>query len=216
MTGPLAGPDGSLSLTVDQVRTLGEGGVFVLDGALGPALAARCAAAAMALDDQGALDPARIGRDKRHRPSIRGDRLAWLSEQDLSGPLGALWSGFCSLQVTLNRDVWLGLQRFAVQVACYPGEGERYAAHLDALRGDPARRVTAIVYLNPRWEPAHGGVLVADTPGGPVRVEPRLDRLVLFLSDRVRHEVEPAWAPRFAATAWYRGPEPLPLLADPA
>ena len=35
---------------------------------------------------------------------------------------------------------------------------------------------------------------------------PGVDRLVVFLSDRVEHEVLPAHAERWAVTAWYYGP----------
>jgi SM-20-related protein len=38
-----------------------------------------------------------------------------------------------------------------------------------------------------------------------VDVEPSLDRLVVFLSERIDHEVLPAFAPRLALTAWYYG-----------
>ena len=41
-------------------------------------------------------------------------------------------------------------------------------------------------------------------------VDPELDRLIVFLSERVEHEVLPARTPRRAVTAWFRGPDPLP------
>ena len=65
--------------------------------------------------------------------------------------------------------------------------------------------VTAIYYLNEGWTPSDGGVLrlhIAD--GQLVEGQPILDRLVIFLSDRVEHEVLPAHAERLAITAWYR------------
>jgi len=36
-------------------------------------------------------------------------------------------------------------------------------------------------------------------------VEPTLDRLVVFLSERIEHEVLPSQAPRLALTAWFYG-----------
>jgi hypothetical protein len=39
--------------------------------------------------------------------------------------------------------------------------------------------------------------------GGPVDVYPEAGRLVLFFSDRIKHEVRPSFAPRYAFTIWY-------------
>lgn len=155
-----------------------------------------------------------MGKDRRLRPNVRGDYTAWFSELDLPPSLEQLWARFELLRGSVNRDVWLGLASFELQLACYPGEGARYAPHLDAFQNDEARRLTAICYLNPDWRPEHGGQLHAWTPDGEVWVEPRLDRWVVFLSDRVRHEVLPSYAPRFAATAWYRGAVVVPWRAD--
>jgi len=44
-------------------------------------------------------------------------------------------------------------------------------------------------------------------PDGPRDIEPVGGRLVVFLSDRVEHEVLPTSATRRAATAWFRGPD---------
>jgi SM-20-related protein len=72
--------------------------------------------------------------------------------------------------------------------------------------------VTAIYYANPAWRPADGGALrlyadpSVDSGAAvePVDVAPILDRLLVFLSERVEHEVLPTQAPRRAITAWFR------------
>ena len=74
--------------------------------------------------------------------------------------------------------------------------------HRDAFPGGDNRRVTAILYLNPDWQPEHGGQLRLHLDP-PRDVEPFSERLVVFLSDRVEHEVLPAFADRWAITAWY-------------
>lgn len=208
------GPTRVTALTPAQVRALGEGDIVVLDRFLGDSLARAAARALRRLARDGTLTPARVGRERLHRPAIRGDHTAWYQQVDLPDGLATLWPAFSALQDALNTDAWLGLQRFELQLACYPGDGARYAPHTDTFVGDPARRVTAILYLNPDWRPPHGGQLRAHTPRGSVLVEPHLDRLLIFLSDRVPHEVLPTHAPRFAATAWYRGSEAVPLLPD--
>jgi SM-20-related protein len=69
--------------------------------------------------------------------------------------------------------------------------------------------VTAIYYANPGWRPGDGGTLRLHLDEGSIDVAPELDRLIVFRSERVEHEVLPAQAPRRAVTAWYRGPDPL-------
>jgi SM-20-related protein len=100
-----------------------------------------------------------------------------------------------------------------VQIARYPGGGAAYDRHRDAFAAPPGarpgRRVTAIYYANPAWTPEAGGLLRLHGNAGPVDVAPILDRLLVFLSERVEHEVLPAHAPRCAVTAWYRPRDPL-------
>jgi SM-20-related protein len=69
--------------------------------------------------------------------------------------------------------------------------------------------VTAIYYANPDWQADDGGALRLHLDGELVDVEPRLDRLLVFLSERVEHEVLPARSVRRAVTAWYRARDPL-------
>lgn len=186
----------------EEIAALGEGRPLVFDGFLAETGPPR--AALQALWEQGALRPAGVGRGERRRlePSVRGDAIAWL--EDTPPPLAALWSRFEALRERLNEDLWLGLRRFEVQVAVYPGQGEGYARHRDAFVGARSRLATAIVYLNPGWEPARGGALRVFVGEEPQDIAPLDGRLVLFLAEKLEHEVLPCFAPRFAVTAWYR------------
>ena len=103
----------------------------------------------------------------------------------------------------LNASLMAGLQGLQVQLGHYPGNGALYVRHLDALPTKNVRRVTALLYLNPRWRPEHGGHLRLHLDP-PLDVEPLLNRLVVFLSERVEHEVRPSFASRLTLTAWYR------------
>jgi SM-20-related protein len=69
--------------------------------------------------------------------------------------------------------------------------------------------VTAIYYANPAWRPEDGGLLRLHLDGATHDVAPVLDRLLVFLSERVEHEVLPAEAPRRAVTAWLRARDQL-------
>jgi SM-20-related protein len=138
------------------------------------------------------LRAARVGHDQLD--GVRGDEIAWVDDREIN-------ARFEALRLELNRTDWLGLGRFEVQVARYL-PGASYPRHRDAFRGERSRRVTAIWYLNRQF---HGGQLRlhCNPPVEPVEIEPAFDRLVLFLSEEIEHEVLPAASERWAITAWY-------------
>ena len=133
--------------------------------------------------------------------SVRTDQIAWLAPGEATGALAEAERRFSDLMGPLNEAAWLGLRSFDLQLAHY-GPGEKYARHRDAFEGQDNRRVTAIVYLNEGWIPAHGGQLRLHV-APPVDLEPTLDRLVVFRSAVVEHEVLEAHTDRWALTAWY-------------
>lgn len=68
------------------------------------------------------------------------------------------------------------------------GDGACFPIHVDSEESIDGRRLTAILYLNPEWAPAHGGQLRLYPPGAqPVDVAPLNDRLVIFESHRLLH-----------------------------
>jgi SM-20-related protein len=196
-----------VELTDDEVEALGTRGYFIRSAFLGEARAHTVRDEALARVESGGLKPAGIrrGADRKHDTAVRGDLIDWVLPEP-GTPLGALWEGFRALGEALSSGAYLGLGRFDLQLACYPGGGAHYARHRDAFPGQSNRRATAIWYANAGWEPAHGGVLrLYPEDSAPVDVAPELDRLVVFLSERIEHEVLPAFAPRLALTAWYYG-----------
>ena len=79
---------------------------------------------------------------------------------------------------TMNSDRFVLGARSSVQIACYPGNGARYARHYDSFRyqnkksksppqhagtagelEQEKRLFTLLYYLNENWQPEHGGVL---------------------------------------------------------
>lgn len=184
-------------MTELELDGLGTVGWFVREGFLPAAGTARIAAERV---DQ--FRPAGVSREHRRESEVRGDTMLWLAPEDPA--LAVLFAAFEALRTEVNLGAWLGLTRFDVQLTHYTGGGARYVRHKDALPGRHNRRLTAISYLNERWKPADGGQLKLHLDPN-VEIEPLIGRLVVFLSEKVEHEVLPVWASRFAATAWFYG-----------
>ena len=195
------------ALRDEDIQSLGERGWFTRESFLGGAAARALYTEARARVDAGRLRPAGIRRGADHtlERATRGDFITWIEPDEAGVALGSLREAFTALGETLSAEAYLGLGRFDLQLAWYPGHGEHYARHVDAFPGQSNRRVTAIYYLNPDWGPAQGGLLRLHLEEGPVEVAPTLDRLVVFLSERIEHEVLPAHGSRLALTAWYYG-----------
>jgi hypoxia-inducible factor prolyl hydroxylase len=120
-------------------------------------------------------------------------------------------------------------ERSDAMLALYPGEGARFANHIDNTTED-GRRLTLLVYLNPGWTEADGGALriteivpdsdtdsninininnntssgeLAETRRVAVDVLPMAGRMACFLSSEIPHEVRPTYGDRFSLTIWY-------------
>ena len=98
------------------------------------------------------------------------------------------------------------------QLAIYPGEGARFARHIDNTTAD-GRRLTVLCYLNPAWTPEQGGELrlftKADGAEGKegemkaIDVAPLGGRVAMFYSADIPHEVRPSFGQRHSITMWY-------------
>jgi len=107
------------------------------------------------------------------------------------------------LRLHLNRTLYLGLYETENHFAMYP-PGSFYRRHIDRFRDDDRRVVSSILYLNEQWLPQHGGALRLLLKDGPTDVDPVANRLVLFMSDQVEHEVLVTHAQRLSLTGWFR------------
>jgi SM-20-related protein len=203
------------ALTDAEIHALGERGWFLRDTVLGHREAMAVHDAVEALAAGGGLRPAGVSRGAAYRvdQAVRGDAIAWMDAENTPADLAPLRLTFLALRDALNRDAYLGLDRIEVQIARYPGGGAAYERHRDAFPASQHersnRRVTAIYYANPAWRPEDGGALRLHGADGTLDLEPVLDRLLVFLSERIEHEVLPARVPRSAVTAWFRARDPL-------
>ena len=229
-----AGPPSALTLSESAALANDNVAHFTRDSFVGDVNGMHVLHEAQLMDVTGQLRVAGMGGALRwEQRGSRGDRMVWIPNGARNtaarGGLRALLDGFEALRAQLASSLpELGLtQRTSVQIACYRGGGERYVRHFDAIRGrddhGEQRRVTALYYTSHAWFAAHGGALRLFAPGGEaVELAPLLDRLVLFRSEIVEHEVLAAHAPRYAVTCWMYGkpcsvaaPSPQPLLASP-
>ncbi|XP_044070038.1 egl nine homolog 1 isoform X1 [Siniperca chuatsi] len=140
---------------------------------------------------------------------IRGDKITWIEGKEAGcEKIRFLMSRMDDLIRHCNGKLgnYTINGRTKAMVACYPGKGTGYVRHVDNPNGD-GRCVTCIYYLNKDWTAKEHGGLLRIFPEGKAQfadIEPKFDRLLLFWSDRRNpHEVQPAFATRYAITVWY-------------
>ncbi|MCF7200523.1 2OG-Fe(II) oxygenase [Pseudomonas oligotrophica] len=162
----------------------------------------------------GALVPAAVGRGDAQavHEGIRGDHILWLEAGQ--SPASDLYLQLMDgLRQQLNRELYLGLEEFECHFAVYP-PGAFYKTHLDRFRDDDSRCVTAVFYLNPDWQPDHGGALRMYLGDGRSQdIAPQAGTLVVFMSGDFPHEVLPTTVDRLSVTGWFRRRAVLPLSA---
>ncbi len=156
--------------------------------------------------DESAFRVAGVGRGELFQINarIRRDRVCWIDEE--GGALAPFFVEIARLQQALNRYLYLGLSDFECHWAYYPAGGF-YRRHVDAFVGQANRRLSAVLYLNPDWQPDSGGELVLyrdESEVELVRIPPRQGTLVVFLSEEFPHEVLPTLQPRYSVTGWFR------------
>ncbi|KAK9867188.1 hypothetical protein WJX84_004710 [Apatococcus fuscideae] len=159
-------------LTWEQADSLHAQGVLILDGFISRDLATRLHNDTQMLRRQGRLQvasrpimssgPSQASIDR----SARGDAISWLHPGRHPATIASfplLMSAFQELQDDLQQILQLRRRTAEYQLACYPPNGAQYVKHRDALPDDGAdlmqRKVTGIVYGNPGWSEADGGML---------------------------------------------------------
>lgn len=163
-------------------------------------------AEAVQLQQQGAMQRAGIGRGHTHHLDIqtRSDNIHWLdgssaTQQDYLAQMDAL-------RTTLNRELMLGLFEYEAHFAFY-APGAFYKKHRDSFAGSTSRIVSVVTYLNHDWPPGSGGELRLFADDGEqemARVLPQAGTAVVFLSERIPHEVLPATRERYSIAGWFR------------
>tara|TARA_R110000868_G_scaffold2321_7_gene17320 strand:+ start:37824 stop:38504 length:681 start_codon:yes stop_codon:yes gene_type:complete len=161
---------------------------------------------ALALWQEDELTRAGIGRadDFDIVREIRRDKTKWF---DGASEAQAAYLDFAeTLRVGINERLLLGLFAFEAHYAVYE-PGGFYRRHLDSFRGARNRILSSVLYLNPGWEPADGGLLrLFDERDDSVMADivPECGTFAVFLSEEIPHEVTAALKARFSIAGWHR------------
>jgi SM-20-related protein len=188
---------------------LAESGWGIFTDVLPARLARRLSSRARALE---CYQNARVGRHgaRQRNRFVRRDQIVWIDGDTLAERAWLDWAN--ELCVYLNRTLMLGLNSFESHFAMY-GPGTFYRRHLDAFRGESNRIVSLVLYLNPHWQPSHGGefVIYGEHDQELGRFPPTLGTLAVFLSEVFPHEVLPTTTQRYSLAGWFRPRAELPL-----
>jgi len=173
---------------------------------------------AQALNKAGKLKKAGMSKGSEFwsDTKVRGDYILWVSDKaqllSSSPKLHDLLARMELLKDELNQACNFDCNKTQIQLACYPGGGARYVRHLDSFVGGTNRRLTALYYLNTEWKKEDGGCLrlyfnhmnLPNKTSELMRdIEPISDRLLIFQSRRIEHEVLPTNKERFSLTSWF-------------
>lgn len=187
------------------IDTLASRDWLVLDDFMGRDVARALHGEVLGFFASGLGRPASVGRDalRQQLPGIRQDEIVWLEEKAPTPVLGQFLERVETLRQTLNRLAYLGLRRFECHAARYR-PGAFYKAHRDSFADGANRLISFVYFLNPAWVVEDAGELRLISPEER-DIAPLLDRLVLFNSRTVVHEVLPTRADRYTLTGWMYG-----------
>jgi len=144
-----------------------------------------------------------ISIDSKLDQNKRKDKIHWLYEDN------SIQSKFLefskSLQTYLNKELYLGLSYYESHFALYDN-GDFYEKHLDAFKNSKNRVVTTVFYLNDDWKKEDGGELIIYDKYDKylTKVTPKLNTLVVFMSEEFPHEVLKSNKKRYSIAGWFR------------
>ncbi|KAG5278412.1 hypothetical protein AALO_G00098700 [Alosa alosa] len=192
------------------VPCMNKHGICVVDNFLGEETGLNILEDVKALHQSGKFtDGQLVSQKSDSSKDIRGDKITWIEGREPGcEKIAFLMSRMDDLVRHCNGNLgnYKINGRTKAMVACYPGNGTGYVRHVDNPNGD-GRCVTCIYYLNKDWDAKDHGGLLRIFPEGKAQfadIEPKFDRLLFFWSDRRNpHEVQPAYATRYAITVWY-------------
>lgn len=179
-------------------------GWSIQDNFLAPELIQRLAQECRNQHALGLLREAGVGKAEQFtiKKSVRGDQIRWL-ETGMSGSTDLYLDEMNKLRLLLNEQLFSGLKSSENHFAVY-ASGTYYQKHVDRFRDDDSRLISSVLYLNPDWKPEHGGELRLHLTTQHHDIAPLANRLVLFISADIWHEVLPTQVDRLSLTGWFK------------
>lgn len=130
---------------------------------------------------------------------VRGDFIYWLNEtRDMAFSL--FFNKIKEITRLLNRYCYLSISGNEFHLALYP-KGAYYDKHLDQFQERNNRLISVVFYLNENWKDGDGGELKVYKKQ-EIIIPPLYNRLVMFKSDVVEHEVLVTNVNRKSITGW--------------
>lgn len=210
-------------LSKEEIELFNTTGFFVKDDFLGIENLRAYYSNAEQLFENGKMRPAGMGGQSSELwkdSSVRSDHIVWLNDiedrekwsEEEAGCLRKLVQKVKLIQTELNQSCNFDSHETQIQLTCYPGDGSRYVRHLDSYVGATTRRITCLYYLNPEYSAKDpeakklGGdlrIFHHDSDSEFTDISPVGDRLLVFQSRLLEHEVLPSYFKRFAITVWF-------------
>lgn len=132
---------------------------------------------------------------------IRGDYTFWLC-RNIDLHFEPIFLRIEEVKLILNRYCMLSISDFEFHLALYP-KGTFYKKHYDQFNNRDNRLISVVLYLNKNWKKSDGGQLrIYHNQNEFTDINPILNRLVLFRSDTVLHEVTVSNVKRLSLTGW--------------
>lgn len=133
--------------------------------------------------------------------AVRGDKIYWLQRSDTEESVVRFYCEMELLIERLNREFFLSLSDMEFHFAAYP-PGTFYRRHIDQFKGRNNRQLSVILYMNDEWKVGDGGELRVYSDEGHEDIAPLGNRLMIFKSDAIEHEVLETVKPRYSLTGW--------------
>lgn len=151
-----------------------------------------------------AFERAQIGPNTKAQviSEIRGDYTYWLS-RSTDAELSSTFEFFEDVRQKLNRYCYLSLSDYEFHLAHYPA-GSFYKAHYDQFKERSNRLISMIIYFNEEWQTGDGGELkIFQSEGKEIIINPTKNKMVMFKSADILHEVLITNKPRLSLTGWF-------------
>ncbi len=186
---------------------LAEHGFVVIDDYLSQEAYLATDARFTLLINKNELEKAGVGalKDKQINTAVRGDYISWLNQEDPEE--GFFLDGMTALRGIINHYCRLNLSAQEFHFATYPPLSF-YSRHFDQFKENTNRKISFVLYMNEAWLPEHAGELRVYTKEGSEDLAPIRNRLVLFRSDLLEHEVLITHAERKSITGWFLHKDP--------